>query len=111
MIGLLVLILVVVFFTVIFLRALRFTPKPQPELSQAEMNFDRDAAVDALARLVRCKTISYNDHSREDEGELKSSSACCPSCTRALCQPVNFSSCRIGLCFCAGPAKPPAARR
>ena len=71
MIGLLVLILVVVFFTVIFLRALRFTPKPQPELSQAEMNFDRDAAVDALARLVRCKTISYNDHSREDEGEFQ----------------------------------------
>ena len=71
MIGWLILAVIAVFFAVIFLRALRFTPKPQPELSQEEVAFDKDAAVEALARLVRCKTVSYNDHSREDEGEFQ----------------------------------------
>ena len=48
-----------------------FRPKPQPEISQEEIAFDKDAAVDALARLVRCKTVSYNDHAMEDEGEFR----------------------------------------
>ena len=71
MIGWLILAVIVLFFAVIFIRALRFTPKPQPELSREEVRFDRDAAVDALAQLVRCKTVSYNDHSLEDEAEFQ----------------------------------------
>ena len=63
--------LVVVFLAVVTVRTLRFTPKPQPELSREEVRFDRDAAVDALAQLVRCKTVSYNDHSLEDESEFQ----------------------------------------
>ena len=27
--------------------------------------------MDALAQLVRCKTVSYNDHAMEDEGEFR----------------------------------------
>lgn len=71
MIGWLILALLAAFFAVILIRALRFTPKPQPELSQAEVHFDKDAAVDSLAQLVRCKTVSYNDHSKEDEAEFQ----------------------------------------
>ena len=71
MIGLAIAALIVVFLAVVTLRALRFTPKPQPRLSQEEVGFDRDAAVDALAQLVRCKTVSYNDHSLEDEAEFQ----------------------------------------
>ena len=63
--------LVLIFLAVVTVRALRFTPKPQPRLSQEEVSFDRDAAVDALAQLVRCKTVSYNDHSLEDESEFQ----------------------------------------
>ena len=63
--------LVVVFLAVVTVRTLRFPPKPQPELSREEVRFDRDAAVDALAQLVRCKTVSYNDHSLEDESEFQ----------------------------------------
>ncbi|MGN1015616.1 MAG: M20/M25/M40 family metallo-hydrolase [Faecousia sp.] len=71
MFGIVIAVLIVVFLAVVTVRALRFTPKPQPELSQEEVSFDRDAAVDALAQLVRCKTVSYNDHSLEDEGEFQ----------------------------------------
>ena len=71
MIGYIILGLVVLFFAVILIRTLRFTPKAQPVISEEPADFDKDAAVDALAQLVRCKTISYNDHSLEDEAEFR----------------------------------------
>ena len=71
MFGIVIAALIVVFLAVVTVRTLRFTPKPQPRLSQEEVSFDRDAAVDALAQLVRCKTVSYNDHSQEDEAEFQ----------------------------------------
>ena len=71
MIGCLILALVLLFAAVVAVRTIRFTPKPQPEISDEEISFDRDAAVDALAQLVRCKTVSYNDSSLEDDGEFE----------------------------------------
>ena len=71
MIGYVILGLVALFFAVILIRTLRFTPKAQPAISEEPADFDKDAAVDALAQLVRCKTISYNDHSLEDEAEFR----------------------------------------
>ena len=71
MFGIVIAALIVIFLAVITVRALCFTPKPQPQLSQEEVSFDRNAAVDALAQLVRCKTVSYNDHFQEDEGEFQ----------------------------------------
>ena len=68
--GYLILALVLVFIAVVTVRTIRFTPKPQPPVSQEEVSFDRDAAVQALAELVKCKTISYNDHSLEDDLEF-----------------------------------------
>ena len=56
---------------VILLRAVFFNPKPQKPISEESVGFDKDAAVDALSQLVRCKTISYNDHALEDEGEFQ----------------------------------------
>ena len=70
MIGYVVVCLLAVFVFVVAFRALRFTPKPQPETSTEEFRFDKDACVDALAQLVRCKTISYNDKTLEDDAEF-----------------------------------------
>ena len=56
---------------VILLRAVFFNPKPQKPISEESVDFDKDAAVDALSQLVRCKTISYNNHALEDEGEFQ----------------------------------------
>lgn len=71
MIGFLILGLVVILLAVIAIRTILFTPKPQSSLSQEEVCFDRDSAVDALAQLVRCKTVSYNDHSLENDAEFE----------------------------------------
>ena len=71
MIGYMILGLVVLFFAVILIRTLRFTPKAQPAVSREPADFDKELCVDALAQLVRCKTISYNDPALEDEAEFR----------------------------------------
>ena len=62
--------LLAVFIGIIAARTVMFKPKPQPAITEEEFSFDEAAAIDALAQLVRCKTISYNDHSLEDEAEF-----------------------------------------
>ena len=70
---------IAVFIAVIAIRTIRFTPKAQPEISDEVYDFDKAAAVDALAQLVRCKTISYNDKSLEDDAEFEKLYALLPS--------------------------------
>ena len=71
MLGYLILGLLLAFAAVIAVRTIRFTPKSQPAVSEESFDFDKEAAVDALAKLVRCRTISYNDKSLEDDGEFE----------------------------------------
>ena len=71
MAGPIVLGLVLLFLAVIFLRAVFFRPKAQPQPDGQEVAFNKDASIAALQELVRCKTISYNDHSLEDDGEFE----------------------------------------
>ena len=60
-----------VFFAVVLVRTMRFKPKAQPAISDEEITFDKEGAVNALAELVTCKTISYYDHSKEDDREFE----------------------------------------
>ena len=60
-----------VFLAVILIRAALFVPKDRPQSSAEAVEFDREAAQAALAALVRCKTVSYADHSLEDDGEFE----------------------------------------
>ena len=71
MTGLIILGIVVLFLAVLVIRALMFTPKPQPAVDETPAEFDKDAAVAALQKLVQCKTVSYNDHSLEDAAEFR----------------------------------------
>ena len=79
MVGYLILGIVLVFLAVVTLRTIRFKPKPQPALSDDTITFDKDAAVDALAQLVRCKTISYNAPTLEDDREFEKLISLLPS--------------------------------
>lgn len=71
MIGWIILALVVVFLAVILIRASAFTPKADACAEFDDVEFDRAAAVDALAELVRCRTVSYSDHALEDDAEFE----------------------------------------
>ena len=79
MIGYIILAAVLVFAAVIAVRTVRFQPKPQPALTSEDVNFDKDAAVEALTRLVRCKTVSYNDKALEDDREFEKLISLLPS--------------------------------
>ncbi|MBR3972469.1 MAG: M20/M25/M40 family metallo-hydrolase [Oscillospiraceae bacterium] len=71
MIGYILLALIAVFFAIVLIRTLNFNPKAQPEISDEEITFSLEKAVNNLAELVRCKTISYVDSSREDDAEFR----------------------------------------
>ena len=71
MIGYLILAIIAAFFAVILIRTLSFTPKAAQSAPREAVSFDEDAAVDALARLIRCKTISYADPALEDNREFE----------------------------------------
>ena len=55
---------------VLLIRAAAFKPKIQKETEREEICFDQEAAVKALQQLVRCKTVSCNDPSMEDDAEF-----------------------------------------
>ena len=71
MFGYLILAALLVFVGVVAYRTSKFTPKTQPAISEEAVSFDKDGATAALAELVKCKTISYSDHSLEDDAEFE----------------------------------------
>ena len=71
MVGYLILGIVAVFLAVILIRTLAFRPKAQPSVDDEQLSFDREAAIQSLAQLVQCKTVSYNDKQLEDDAEFK----------------------------------------
>lgn len=71
MIGYWILGAVVLFLAVVLVRTFLYTPKSQPQISEEKITFDEDAAVSSLAQLIRCKTVSRDDHALEEEGEFQ----------------------------------------
>ncbi len=61
----------VTFIGIILLRTLGFKPKAEETPDYGTEEFDRDKVITNLQTLVRCKTISYRDHSLEDEAEFQ----------------------------------------
>ncbi len=71
MVGYVILGLVVLFLAVILLRAAAFRPKTQPVTEVSPERFDAEKATRNLQKLVQCKTVSYNDHTLENEEEFQ----------------------------------------
>lgn len=63
--------LLVALVAVIAVRTIMFKPKPAIEVFENEENFDGDKIIENLRTLVRFKTISYRDHSKEDDKEFE----------------------------------------
>ncbi len=63
--------LLLIFVAVILIRTLRFTPKPSVPVREDEVTFDREITVERLQQLVRCKTVSYQDPTLEDDAEFE----------------------------------------
>ena len=48
-----------------------FRPKAEEKKVYPPVEFDREKAVENLRELVKCRTVSYYDHSLEDESEFE----------------------------------------
>ena len=66
-----ILYLLLLLIAVILVRTLLFTPKKQPQTEADDISFDREASINALAELVKCRTVSYEDSSLEDDAEFE----------------------------------------
>ena len=78
------------FLVVILLRAAFFKPKAQPTISDETVEFDEQAAIDALQTLVQCKTVSNVDPALEDDAEFEKLIASLPGL-----YPNVFSTCEF----------------
>ncbi len=63
--------LIVLFLAVVLVRTAQFRPHEQAVQSYEAVEFDGDSAVRALQELVRCKTVSFYDHTLEDDSEFE----------------------------------------
>lgn len=63
--------LLVVFFAVVLIRTAMFKVKPAVETFDNEEVFDKDKTIENLRTLVRYKTVSYRDHTLEDDSEFE----------------------------------------
>ena len=62
--------LIALFIAVILIRTLAFRPAPEPQTDAAPMDYDAQKAVYDLQAMIRCKTVSDKDRSKEDEAEF-----------------------------------------
>ena len=69
-IGIILLLIVVAIIVICVLRTRNFTPFPEEKRKYEKVKFDDEAAIKALAELVKCKTVSYYDHTLEDDKEF-----------------------------------------
>lgn len=59
------------FLAFLLIRTFGFQPKPNAEISECNVEFDKDKSVENLRQLVRFKTVSYKESELEDEKEFK----------------------------------------
>ena len=81
---------VLIFLAVLVIRALCFNPKPQEKLEADPIDFDKDAAVAALQKLVQCKTNSNIDHALEDDAEFQTHVDPLPALYPDICIVCSF---------------------
>lgn len=63
--------LLAVFIAVLVIRAMMFTPKPEPIPSTETIALDEQKIIGDLQKMIRCKTVSYNEDSLVDKEEFK----------------------------------------
>lgn len=66
-----ILAVLVLLLAVVLLRTAAFHPKAETAKTYEAVEFDREAAVGNLQQLIRCRTVSYTDASKEDPAEFE----------------------------------------
>lgn len=58
------------FVLIILIRTFMFVPNKKNDLKNEIIDFDYDLAINNLSKLIKCKTVSYYDHSLENDKEF-----------------------------------------
>ena len=77
---------------ILILRALCFKPRAQEARTVAPVDFDREKAVNDLAQMIRCKTVSDHDPQKEDAAEFEKFHALLPKLfprVYAVCEQID----------------------
>ncbi len=84
-------VLVVSFISVILVRTAMFVPKEKEREVREEISFDKDAAIEALAALVRCKTVSRYSREEEDDAEFEKLTSLLPTLYPRVFETCEFN--------------------
>ena len=76
----------------VLIRTLRFRPLPKKEYAGEDVTFDKDAAVRAMQTLIRFKTISDLDPSKEDDAEFAALIEALPSLYPAVYEKATLTT-------------------
>ena len=99
-IGCIVLILFLMFWAVILVRAVVFTPVETPEIQTVEVSLNREKIIEDMAEMIRCKTISYEEEERIDRKEFVKFEQVLQKCFPRVYQECDFNKIgRTGLLF------------
>lgn len=82
---------IIIFLAVITIRAICFKPPTAVSRSATEESFDSEGAVRALAELVKCRTVSHFDSSKEDDAEFESLVTLLPSLYPSVFEKCTFT--------------------
>ncbi len=63
--------LLAVLLTVVLVRAALFRPRPLPAVEAVPVTADREKIIADMADMIRCRTVSYRDHHREEQEEFE----------------------------------------
>lgn len=78
------------FLAVLLVRTVMFRPKKEVIPPQEDVVFDREKVIKTLGELVKCKTVSYRDRTKEDDAEFEKLIGKLPEL-----YPAVFASCSL----------------
>lgn len=59
------------FIAIIIVRTLMFTPNTNINNDREDIEFNSEESIKTLSELIKCRTVSYYDHSLEDDNEFE----------------------------------------
>ena len=71
MVAVIIILILVAIIAIVAVRTKNFKPYEEEKREVKKVKFDQKAAVNSLAELIKCKTVSFYDHSKEDSKEFK----------------------------------------
>ena len=82
---------ILVFIVIILIRTLQFKPRDIEEREVDDINFDYETAIKNLQKLIKCKTVSYFDHSLEDDKEFNKLVRMLPKLYPNVCKKLTLT--------------------